>query len=261
MINTLPRDLLTSLIFNRLTIYELGYIARVCKLWRRLQNESHLYDYKTSILLNHPEVEGDLIETSFKTHCIQRLFAGLPTFENLNLLSNRLYVGQNSLLLPYMGRHYIMTIDPLFITSQSRMHGIVRSGKEIHFYTATPKIVTRRRIFRPFHLCLGINKEDVPPSMPIHEQLKAVGAFPIAEEAKRSWNNISLTYYLLALSTPYILLTKGLDLIAIFSTAAIETPISYEKQGKIDLYKFEREVWRIESVDRSIVIKITQKNG
>lgn len=259
MINALPRDLLTSLIFNRLTLYELGYVARVCKLWHRLQNEAPLNDYKTSVLLTHPEVEGELIETSFKTRCIQRLFAGLPILENLNLISNRLYVGQNSLLLPYMGRHYVMTIDPLFITSQSRMHGIVRCGKEIHFYCTAPKIVTRRRIFGFFRLIPGIYKEEIPPNKSIHEQLKAVGAFPIAVEAKRSWNNISLTYYLLALSTPFILLTKGLDLIAIFSTASIQTPSGYEKQGKFDLYQFKREVLRIESIECSMAIKITQK--
>ena len=259
MINTLPQDLLTHLILRRLTIFELGFVARVCKLWCRVQSEVPLHSYKTSILLHYPEIEGCMCDSLLKQACIKRLL--FSHLQGLRLLSGRFYLGQNSIVLPYCGRLYLMTLDPLFIPSQSHMHGLVRTNNDIQFYCASPKTITRRRIFKQFQLVLGLYKMEAAPPTNIHDQLKSIGAFPIATEAIHSWNNVSLTYYLLVLTTPFLFLTKGQDLIAIYSTSKSEMPISYNQSGKADVYEYENEIWRLETIDRSIRIMITLKTS
>lgn len=259
MISQIPRDLFLDILHKHFTIYELAFIARVCKLWNQLQDNPKLYNYKKTLLLAQPGMESSLPQGKFRTDCIKRLFEGLPTFEGLKLLSNRLYLGLNSIVLPYNGKLYLMTQDSLFVTSQTQMHGIVKVNNEINFFCASPKNITRRRVFRPYQLVLGEQKEEIKPEKTIQEQLQSINAFPIAVEGIKGWNKPSLTYYLLAFITPYIFVVRGLNLIAIYSVPTTNTPLRYERIAKTDVYHFEKEIWQIEQENRSTRIKVTQK--
>jgi len=257
--HALPLDLSRHIIFRFLTIYELAYVARVCKLWNSIQQSGPLHEYKTSLLLRDPACEKQLIG-SYKARCIEKLFQDQPSL-NMRKVSSRIYIGMNSLTLPYLGRLYVMTLDPLFISSQERNHGLVKENKNIYFYCFVPKSMTMRRILRPFQMSLSIYKKEEAPKDTIQTQLEAIGAFPIAEESVKGWNNATLTYYLLPFTTPYLFLVKGLDLIAIYSIPTSQKPLSYQKSQTEDIYDFEKETWKISLENRAVRIKVTLKNS
>lgn len=255
---SLPLEIYLNCIFCYFTQQELALVARVSKFWNRLQSQNTpLYAYKTTVLIDRPDLEKRL-SGAFKADCLKRLLKGLPRL-SMRPLSERLFIGLNSVALPYQGKLFLMVIDPLFIPSQDRMHGLIKGPRDLYFFCQSGNMPSRRRLFRPFQLVLGEAIKDAAPKISIHTQLLSIGAFPIASEPLKSWDHVSHAYYLLPYVTPYLFLTRGEILFAIYSIPTPNSPFAYQSRYKEDLYEFDREIWSITLENRTARIKITQK--